>query len=110
MGMGSSLQIGFLLYLGITSVQLISGFAWSDRLVGSNHFSPVLKRGAADSIEDSMHFLDEDEFSGLTGEARSNNARSEKVLSSKAREEDLAWNRALDMEDETELRELYSIQ
>jgi hypothetical protein len=109
--MGMSLKINFLIFLSITSVHLITGYAWSDKLDRSNHFTLEMHEdGDEDSIqENTIENKDGDAMLESSSGGGSSNARSEQDTVVSARNKDLTWNRALNMEDETALQEMFNI-
>jgi hypothetical protein len=100
----------FLLYLSITSLHLISGYAWSGRLEKSTDFSQILlEEGAQDSVEEQNSIEYEEERT--TSVAKRGNLQSERKQSGIIRGVlDLNCNRVFDTANETDLQEMYDIQ
>jgi hypothetical protein len=92
-----------LLYLGITSLHLISGYAWSGRLENPDDFLLSLHEECAqDSKEDYVTEYNEVNTTFVQGESR----QSASVRGVPKPD----CNFVFDKENEAELRELYDIQ
>jgi hypothetical protein len=92
-----------LLYLSITSIHVISGYAWSGRLDKSNDFPLLLEEDEQGSLEEDGIEYNEDKPTLVAKISHWQAPTIRGVLEKN-------FNPRFDLENETELKEMYTIQ